>query len=144
MEKSIDQLNNPQTSHILGIDFGSAKVGLSLADTETRIAFVYGAIAVGRDFFDKIGEIIQKESVEAVVIGIPQYNIEKEGEEKARKMGEALQGKFDVAVEYQDEMFTTKMAQANLREKGEKMVSKIDDAESARIILQEWLDKKKI
>jgi RNase H-fold protein (predicted Holliday junction resolvase) len=39
-------------------------------------------------------------------------------------------------------MFTTKMAQFNLRERGMKHVSKHDDVEAARIILQAWLEKK--
>jgi len=39
-------------------------------------------------------------------------------------------------------MFSTKMAQANLLEKGMKNVGKFDDQESAKIILQSWLDKK--
>jgi putative holliday junction resolvase len=133
--------NEAKISHILGIDFGSAKVGLAMADSETKIAFVYDTIVIGRDFFDKIGEIIKKENVETVVIGVPGYKIEKEGEEKARKMGEALQSKFDVEVEYQDEMFSTKMAQANLIEKGAKNVGAKDDAEAAKIILQGWLDR---
>jgi len=47
-------------------------------------------------------------------------------------------------VEYQNEMFTTKMAQANLIERGEKGVSQHDDEEAARIILQEWLDRKNL
>jgi len=45
-------------------------------------------------------------------------------------------------VEYQNEMFTTKIAQANLMEKGIKSIKKYDDMEAARIILQSWLDKK--
>jgi RNase H-fold protein (predicted Holliday junction resolvase) len=36
-------------------------------------------------------------------------------------------------------MFTTKMAQANLIERGTKQVSKHDDEEEARIILEQWL-----
>ena len=35
----------------------------------------------------------------------------------------------------------TKMAQQNLIERGMKNVSKYDDEEAARIILQEWLDR---
>ena len=49
--------------------------------------------------------------------------------------------KFPIRIEYQNEMFTTKMAQANLIERGVKHVSLHDDEEAARIILQEWLDK---
>jgi RNase H-fold protein (predicted Holliday junction resolvase) len=62
--------------------------------------------------------------------------VEYEGE----KLGKLIQKLFSVNVVYQNEMFTTKIAQARLIERGEKKVSKRDDAEAARIILQEWLD----
>ncbi len=39
-----------------------------------------------------------------------------------------------------EEMLSTKMAQQNLLEGGRKMVSKKDNGESAKIILQGWLD----
>lgn len=41
-----------------------------------------------------------------------------------------------------EEMLSTKMAQQNLLESGRKMVSKKDNGESAKIILQGWLDNK--
>jgi len=41
-------------------------------------------------------------------------------------------------------MFSTKMAHFNLKKQGKKEIKKYDDKEAARIILQEWLDNKKI
>ena len=66
------------------------------------------------------------------------WRVEYEGE----KLGKLLQAFLpEIAIAYQDEMFTTKMAQHNLIERGMKNVSKHDDEEAARIILQEWLDR---
>ncbi len=61
------------------------------------------------------------------------FNIEEIGKKMEKELG--------VPVLYHEEMFTTKMAQDNLKEKGVKGVKKYDDQEAARIILQSWLDK---
>jgi RNase H-fold protein (predicted Holliday junction resolvase) len=64
--------------------------------------------------------------------------VEYEGEKLGKLIGEQLPA---IHIAYQDEMFTTKMAQANLIERGEKHVGRHDDAEAARIILQSYMDK---
>ncbi len=129
-------------SHILGIDFGTAKVGLALADLETKIAFAYITLKNDENFLKNLTRIIEKESVGKIIIGSPGYLKQDKKEKPAEIFGLLIEKKFsEVSVEYQDEMFTTKMAQDNLIEKGMKRVGKIDDAESARIILQSWLDK---
>ncbi len=46
-------------------------------------------------------------------------------------------------VHFIPEMFTTRMAQANLRERGLSKEIGFDDQEAARILLQEWLDTQK-
>ncbi len=138
---SIDHQNSAEISQILGIDFGKAKVGLSLADNETKMAFAYEILKNDKNFKESLAEIIKKESVGKAVIGIPSYNNGETIESEVRKLGEFLENSLKIKVFYQNEMFTSKMAQANLRERGLKNVSKSDDQESARIILQEWLDR---
>ena len=132
--------NIPQISHILGIDYGKAKVGLALADLETRIAFVYTTLKNDKNFLDNLVKIIEKESVGTIIIGIPAY-VNSENNE-IKKLGMDILKLFpEISIEYQNEMFSTKMAQANMVEKGMKNVGKFDDGESAKIILQSWLDK---
>lgn len=139
--------NDARISKILGIDFGTAKVGLAMADTETRIAFAYTTLKNDREFLVTLGKIIEKENVETVVIGKTmtsgfQDSGDKDNRGGYQELAEKIKKDFpDMAVEFQNEMFTTKSAQDNLIEKGEKNVGKIDDAESARIILEEWLEK---
>jgi putative holliday junction resolvase len=129
-----------KTSHILGIDFGKAKIGLAMADTETKIAFVHTTIKNDKSLLTNLEKIIEKEGVEKVVIGFPNYMIETSEEADQKSLGKLLEINAGVQVEYFDEMFTTKMAQDNLKEKGLKNVGQQDDAEAAKIILQEWLD----
>jgi putative holliday junction resolvase len=137
---SIQNKNLAKTSHILGIDFGNSKIGLAMADTETKIAFAYDTIRNDKNLLSNLEKIIEKENVEKVVIGLPSYMIETSEEADQKSLGKLLEINTGVKIEYFEEMFTTKMAQANLKEKGAKKIGKSDDAEAAKIILQEWLD----
>ncbi|MFA5926008.1 MAG: Holliday junction resolvase RuvX [Parcubacteria group bacterium] len=136
---------------ILGIDYGQSKIGLAMADNETRMAFSYGMLKNDKDFLQKLAEIIEKENISKVIIGIlsgsimPRRDQEKDANKplsESEKLGEFLKNKLKMEVEYQNEMFTTREAQRNLIEKGAKKIKRYDDQEAARIILQSWLDKK--
>ncbi|HCP08392.1 MAG TPA: Holliday junction resolvase RuvX [Candidatus Moranbacteria bacterium] len=169
MKKSIHATNRPETSHIphlsnsknirrktkalffkkeekdagqvLGIDFGKAKVGLALADTETKIAFAYDTIKNDRNLLVKLLKIIKKEEISKAVIGLPRHALAENEDNDQKALGKLLTVNAGIDVEYEEEMFTTKMAQANLKEKGARNLNKLDDKEAAKIILQEWLDK---
>lgn len=128
----------------LGIDWGAADVGVALADPETRIAFGLTTLRNDKTLALRIEEIVEKERVGVIVIGTPAHVHRKEMEDQGERFGDLLKHHISaqVRVVYENEMFTTKMAQFNLRERGMKRVSKYDDMEAARIILQAWLDKR--
>jgi len=129
-----------EVKNYLGIDWGEAKIGLALADEETRMAFAFNALKNDGNTANEIINIIKNENVKEVVIGVPSYvNIEKTVY-AGKRLGKKIEKEINIPVHYQNEMFTTKMAQANLIKKGMKHVGKSDDQEAARIILQEWLD----
>lgn len=130
----------PKTSQYLGIDFGRSKVGLAMADSETKIAFAHTTIDNDKDFLQKLTEIIQENNINKIIIGIPAYINKKSIEYEGEKLGKMIKEIVDIEIEYQNEMFTTKMAQENLIAKGVKGIKKYDDQEAARIILQSWLD----
>ncbi|MFA6108550.1 MAG: Holliday junction resolvase RuvX [Candidatus Latescibacterota bacterium] len=127
------------TRYFLGLDWGKAKVGVALADDETRMAFAHSIIKNDERFFSTLKKIIQDNDVETVVVGVPSIytHAEKVGDE-ARIFGEKVATECGVKVEFFQEMFTTKMAQSNLLQSGKKQ--NLDDQEAARLILQEWLD----
>ena len=134
------EVNKAKISHFLGIDYGAADVGLALADSETRMAFAHGTLKNDKNLLQKITEIVERENVEAIIIGVPSYINRDDVKYEGEKLGEAIEKELKIKVYYQNEMFTTKMAQANLIEKGIRGIKKHDDEEAARIILQEWLD----
>jgi len=138
--------NDPQISHYLGIDYGQAKIGLSIGDSETRMAFGYGMLENNKELLEKLAEIIRKEDIKKVVIGMPGFRNKGDmGDQEVYKgFGEALQNILpETEIIFADEMFSTKIAQDNLKEKGMKNVKQFDHQEAARIILQGWLDSKK-
>jgi putative Holliday junction resolvase len=137
---SIYKPKKANASHFLGIDYGESKVGLATADSETQMAFQYATLDNDNNFLQKLSEIIQKENISKVIIGI---SASVEVKPLRFRLENFLKEKLKMKIEYQEEMFTTKQAQRNLIEKGVKGIKKFDDQEAARIILQGWLDKKK-
>ncbi len=126
----------------LGLDWGKTNIGLALADGETRIALAYGTLKNENNFMKELEKIIRDKNIREVVIGIPSYINRERVEYEGETLGKIIEANLNVGVHYQNEMFTTKMAQANLIEKGAKKIKNYDDQEAARIILQDWLDKR--
>lgn len=123
----------------MGLDWGKVKIGVALADDETRMAFAHSILKNDTHCADSLQKIIQDHSVETVVIGVPSVYAHTHGlGDEARAFGENIKELYGVRVEFFQEMFTTKMAQANLMESGKH--TSLDDQEAARLILQEWLD----
>ncbi len=125
----------------LGIDWGARDVGLALADKETRVASAYSTLKNDWNLLENLAQIIGREEISVVVIGIPFYINKEDVVYEGEKLGNLLKEKLGIKVFYQNEMFTTKIAQNLLIKKGVKKIKRYDDQEAARIILQDWLDK---
>lgn len=123
----------------LGIDWGESKIGLALAHEETQVAVAYTTLRNSADIFGDIKKIIETESVTGLVVGIPEQHY-SQGRKESEQFGNSLAQATRLPVYFTNEMFTTKIAQQTLSLRGEKRLSQIDDAESARILLQDWLD----
>jgi len=141
MEKSIDSPNEAEIKGILGIDFGKAKIGLALADSETRMAFAFDTLPNDKDFFNKLRNIIQDRDVKEIVVGITKHENDLKSAQEKDEFVKMIEKETGIVPALQDEMFTTKMAQANIKQRGGRNIAGKDDQEAARIILQEWLDK---
>ncbi len=136
---SIGSENSAEISHILGVDFGKSKIGLAVADTETKIAFALTTLENNNELFNNLAKIIAEKEIGMIVLGVTEYGNQEDQEKKA--FGEKLKNELNIPVEFHNEMFTTKMAQDNLKETGMKNIAQKDDQESAKIILQSFLDK---
>ena len=74
----------------LGIDLGDARVGLALSDPGITLAYPAGNIQVYGDSFralDEVVDVIEDESVDHVVVGLPLLLSGEEGKsaKKARR-----------------------------------------------------------
>lgn len=127
------------SKNFLGIDWGERKVGISLAHAETRVAVAYTILENNAALFEELAKILKQEEVGTVVIGVPRYG--KKIQHPAQVFGDQVEKRFGVSVVYQDEMFTSKLAQGNLALQGYQAVSQADDAEAAKILLEGWLER---
>lgn len=141
MIKSMGSDNTAQISSFLGVDFGKAKIGLALADEETRMAFAYNTLKNDKDFLANLREIVAQENVKTIIVGVTRYGGDPANADEKIEFGERIEKELGVAVMFEDEMFTTKMAQDNIKMRGGSNVAQFDDQEAARIILQSWLDR---
>jgi putative Holliday junction resolvase len=130
-----------KTKYYLGIDYGESKCGLAIADSETRIAFAYGVLKNNEEMLKNILAVVKKEKIETVIIGVPKRMGDKKIVYNGEKLGEQLE-KEKIEVFYQDEIYSTKIARENLKEKGARDINRFDDAEAARIILDSFLQKR--
>lgn len=138
--KKYETRNIPHAD-IMGIDWGRSDVGIALAETETGLASAYTTLHNDSKLLGALGKIIQDKGVKKVVMGIPSPLNRKAVFYDSEKLGELMEHNLGVVVVYQNEMFSTKIAQTYLMEKGIKKIERFDDQEAAKIILQDYLDR---
>ena len=127
---------------ILGIDYGSKRVGLALGDTDSKLASPWGVIPnEGFDrLTDRISEVIDRDEVEKLIVGIPRPLKDPTAKnQQVREVSEFVEvlKTLGVDVEVADETLTSKLAATLAKETGDK--KKRDDL-AAAAILQGWLD----
>lgn len=130
-----------QIKNYLGIDYGHVRLGLALANSETRLARPLQTLEKLADPLPDLKKIIEAESIGTIVVGLPrgldgQDTIQTE---VARNFAAKLEP-LGLTVELQDEAGTTEQAKERFRQAtGEKRQADID-SEAASIILQDYLD----
>ena len=133
---------------ILGIDYGTKRVGVAVTDPMQMIAS--GLTTVGsHEILEFISTYMQKEKVDAIVLGLPKKmnNEDSESLQYIKQFEVALKRKFpDMPVIWIDERFTSQLAlDAMIRggmKKKDRQVKGNMDKLSAAIILQSYLEQK--
>jgi putative Holliday junction resolvase len=99
---------------IAGIDYGTVRIGIALADTEVGIAgpfenYTRRSPKLDADYFAKFAK---EERIGRFVVGLPVHlhGGESQKSAEARKFGDWLATTTSVPVEYFDERFTTSEA----------------------------------
>jgi putative Holliday junction resolvase len=135
---------------VLGIDYGSERVGLSLSDPLGIIAQPIDALKNDSALFVQLQQLSIREQVKLIVVGMP-LNLKGQIAQKAKKVQkfiEQLKANLDVEVVAWDERFTTTIAHKTMitmgtkRKDRQKKDGRIDSM-AAAIILQGFLDNTK-
>ena len=146
---SSDNETMEQLARLLGIDFGTTRVGLALSDPLAIIASPYETVANDASLFKKIQALVQGERVTTIVVGMP-FNLKGEKAKKALEVeafAEQLKSSVSCEVIVWDERFTSSIAHQTLHTMGAKKKQREKkstiDAMAAAIILQSFLDSTK-
>jgi len=128
----------------LGIDYGDKRVGLAISDPLGLIANAYKTLTNDEHLLNNLTEVIKAENIKALVVGLPKHMNNDEGERVAAVKAFVAKLPSDLAVHYQDERLTTKMATSVLLEADVSRRNRkgIVDKVAATIILQTFLDSK--
>ena len=133
---------------ILGIDYGEKRIGLAISDEEKKYAFSRSALIndQAKDVVAAISEFCSKEQVIAIVVGLPlnQHGQPGPAARKVQDFAKLLGDNLKVEIFFEDERFSTTLATSLLKAAGKntKKIRPLVDQDSARIILQTFLDKK--
>ena len=129
---------------ILGIDPGTKRIGLAIADLETRFARPLAVVAAGSGALDEIVRTAIENGCVRIVVGKPVGLSGAEGPavDKQKLFLAKLRAATDIDVVEYDERLTTVVAEAGLRAAGVKPGDKkaIRDAVAAQVLLQGFLD----
>lgn len=123
----------------LGIDYGKKKIGLAFGTDDMKIASPFGIIRHDEDIIQKIKDIVKKEGIDVLVVGMPQgtgHEVVKYVLE-VRTFADTIGLETVLPVVTFDESFTTAEAIRLMRESKQKGS---DDAVAAMVMLQSYLD----
>jgi len=153
--------NGIERRSILAADYGRARIGLALADAETRMAQPLSTMErINRnEDMRKLRELVREHGVKQIVVGLPLRLDGTRGEmaEEAERFAARLRKQIGVPVEMVDERLTSWEAERLLEEvqgrfihdekqtgskKPKNVRAKMSvDAVAAAVILKEYLDR---
>ncbi len=134
----------------IGLDLGTKTLGIALSDKLGLIASFYKTLEFKEEEYelliDPLREIIEKEKIESIVLGLPKNMNNSIGfaGERSLNFKKLLESNFDLPVILEDERLSSVEANNIMiasdlsRKKRKKKV----DALAATIILQRYLDRR--
>ncbi len=119
---------------ILGIDYGTKRVGFALGDTTLGIIKPLKIVKKDENLLNTIKGIVKSYNVQRIVLGYPLTPLGKEGQraKKVRRFYELLRKELNIEIMLFDERYSTQEAR---RLSQEEHIDHI----SAYIILEEYV-----
>ena len=133
---------------IIALDFGKKRTGIAVTDPLQLIASGLTTVET-KDLISFLKNYCSKGTVESFVIGLPKQmnNQPSESEQLIQPFLKTLRNTFpDIAIQREDERFTSKMAFQSMIDSGMKKKKRqnkaVVDEISATLILQSYLHNK--
>ncbi len=130
---------------ILGIDYGTKKIGLAISDETNTIALPLSVIDANENSINEIKRILEENNVEKIVVGLPITLSGTKGKRalETEEFIDRLKKAVNVEIVEWDERLSTRFSErvlnsANVR--GRKNKKKVIDKIAATFILQGYLD----
>lgn len=127
---------------IMGLDYGTRRVGIAVSDADGRLAFALGTHTEGRDgsVLAHLRAVAQERQVSEVVVGLP---LTADGREtdialRARRFAGLVAEALALPVHLLDERYSSQQAERILT--GRRQPREAVDALAAEIVLQSFLD----
>ena len=128
---------------LLGLDYGTKRVGIAISDSSQLIATPYEVVPSDA-VLDALDSIVEQEDITGVIVGLPTSLSGEEGPSAAaaRTLAERVAAHTGLDVTLVDERFTTKVADRALIERGMRREQRRDirDKMAATVMLQGHLD----
>ena len=114
--------NPSQPEKILGLDYGRSRIGLAIADAETRMAKPLATLErINRnEDMRRLRELVREQGVRQIIVGLPLRLDGSHGEMagEASRFAERIRKQIGVPVEMVDERLTSWEAERLLEEQG--------------------------
>jgi len=136
----MENMEKNKAGRVLGVDFGTKRIGLALSDENRGMAFPLQVVENNKNAISIISKIIKEKEVNLVVIGESKDFKMKDNliMEAIRVFEKLLSIETGVEIDYEPEFLTSHQAH-HVQGK-----TKMLDASAATIILQSYLDRNQI
>jgi len=133
---------------ILGLDYGSHRIGLAVGQTLTRVANPLDTLPNNGAFMTQLTHLIDEWQISQIVIGYPTSmdGEEQEITRQVKNFTNRIKDHTQLPVHWVDERLTSHAAERAFQEQRAAQLTKAKnkaqiDAMAAQIILQSWLDQ---
>jgi putative holliday junction resolvase len=132
---------------ILGLDYGSKRIGVAVSDPLRIIAKGISVIEQSPSMMEELRALVVSYDVGEIVVGMPLTlkGEKRQTAEEVEKFMNRLHEAFNIPVVSIDERFTSQLAQETIRmmgvKKKQRQVKQTVDMTAAAIILQQYLDR---
>ena len=131
---------------ILSIDYGTKRIGIAMSDPTRLIAQGVATLLNDDNFFGKLLEIVKKEEVVRIVVGMPYNQAVGKGKKELEieEFIRQLKMRTTIEIDTWDESYSSVNAHEafiaiGMKKKKRQQKARVDEM-AARLMLQEYLD----